>query len=79
MGVTTPATLLQLRNLQSELRELAQERDALRAVLQQHITLTERNGGDEMPRLSAQGVSSRCCPCTACRTYRAAKWVLKRD
>lgn len=69
----------QLRAAQSELHRIAQERDALRAVLQQHITMTDRDGGDEMPRVSAQGVSSQCCPCTKCRTYRAAKWVLQRD
>jgi len=71
--------LRQLRAAQSELSRVAQERDALRAVLQQHITMTDRDGGDEMPRVSAQGASSQCCPCTKCRTYRAAKWVLQGD
>lgn len=69
----------QLRAARSGLRRMAQERDALRAVLQQHITMTDRDGGDEMPRVSADGVTSQCCPCTKCRTYRAAKWVLQRD
>ena len=68
-----------LREAKSELLRVAQERDALRAVLQQHITMTDRDGGDEMPRVSAEGASTQCCPCTKCRTYRAAKWVLQRD
>ena len=69
----------QLHDTHLELRRIAQERDALRAVLQQHIVMTERDGGDEMPHVSADGVSWRCCPCTKCRTYRAAKWVLQGD
>lgn len=66
-----------IRKLEAQLRESNRERDALRAVLFQHIELTKRDGDDQAAESRGEFADARPCICPTCRTYRAALWVLE--